>query len=334
MNKPVSEKKGHHVGTNNRNYILMSTLKGRFILALIILVLTVVGCQKQENEEVEIIIPQLDGEVIFVQGSRVRSANINSISEATIYEKAGYDSYPKWSNDGTKFAYIDSESSTESNRFLLKIIDSNTGNLSEWEIGKSKYIIVNNQLSWSPNDKTVIFLKKGSSQQNTIIYLNTLTGDTVQSRFNIKYNEHCSAVAWNPTNGKIAVNIDKVESYHHQNSIWMIDPYENTPVKQIQIEAGWGAVEYMDWNFDGTKLIYSLGSYGDIFVTDVDGSDNYEIPEIYGLAPCWSKDDKLIMYQGSAGLDGSTIIPGVFVSDVNGSFEKLLLKNAKNPDWY
>ena len=40
------------------------------------------------------------------------------------------------------------------------------------------------------------------------------------------------------------------------------------------------------------------------------------------------------MFAGISGLDGSTLIPGIIVTDIDGSFKKLLLQNWKYADWY
>lgn len=335
MNNPVSEIKGCHDGTSTQDYILMSASKAKLIYVIIILMMTIVGCQKQEDDDAEeIAIPQLVGEVLFVQGQHVRSANINSLSETIIYGEANYGSYPKWSNDGTKFAYIFLDGDIDSTYFLLRIFDYNSGNLIDWKIGNSRFINIKSQLSWSPDDRTVIFLSKWGVHQNTIIYLNTLTGDTTQSHFNLERDNFCSALAWNPIENKIAVNIQNWH-YSSDNTIWMVEPFEITPSRQFPIGTDMMlGIEHMDWNSNGTKLTYSFDAYGEVFIVNADGSDNKKVPDIYGYNPRWSNDGKFLMYQGSAGLDGSTIIPGLFVTDLNGSFEKLLSKNAKNADWY
>lgn len=311
----------------------MDFLKTRFILALLIVGTAIIGCQKQEREEAEITIPQLDGEVLFVQGSHVRSGNINSLNEAIIYGKANYESYPKWSNDGTKFAYINSPHDGDSSYYFLKVVDYHSGNLTEWKIGNTRYIDIKNQFSWSPDDETVIFLGR-NSRQNTIIYLNTLTGDTTQSHFNLDLNVYCSALAWNPIDNKIAVNIQNWH-YSSDNTIWMIEPFENTPVRQFPIGTDMMlGIEHMDWNSKGTKLTYSFDVYGDLFIVNADGTENKKIPDIRGIAPCWSNDGNYIMYTGISGLDGFNFISGIFVTDINGSFKKLLLKYGKYADWY
>ena len=311
----------------------MFTLKVKYIFAILFMSIIIVRCQKQEDDDEEIFNPQLDGEVIFEQGNLIKSAVISSLNQAVSHGNANSGSYPKWSNDGTKFAYILLDGDIDSTCFFLKIVDYISGNINEWKIGNSRFINIKSQLSWSPDDRTVIFLGKGV-HQNTIIYLNTFTGDTIQSHFNLDRDNYCSALAWNPIENKIAVNIQNWH-YSSDNTIWMVEPFENIPVRQFPIGTNMMlGIEHMDWNSIGTKLTYSFDAYGDLFIVNADGTDNKEIPEISGISPCWSNDGNYIMFTGSSGLDGSTIIPGIFVTDANGSFKKLLLKYGKHADWY
>jgi hypothetical protein len=146
------------------------------IIALLYLCLFTVNCQEQENEEDEIIIPQLDGEVVFLHDHQIKSSNINSLDQAISHASA-YNIYPKWSNDGTKFAYIAVEVDVGSRSVYLKIVDYKSGITSKWEIVNSIYDDISGQFSWSPDDHTVIILGSlGSySFKNTVIYLDILT---------------------------------------------------------------------------------------------------------------------------------------------------------------
>jgi Tol biopolymer transport system component len=309
----------------------MFTLKLKFILTLLFISITIVRCQKDEER----IYSQLDGKIVFVDAkNQVKSANINSLSQTVYHGNANSSSRPKWSNDGTKFAYIFLDSYNNSSYFVLKIIDYNTGNIIDWEIGNSRYIYVDDQLSWSPDDKTIIFLGK-NNHINTIIYLNTLTGDTIQTHFNLEPSVYCTALAWHPTEEKIAVNIQNWHIYS-DNTIWMVEPFENTPVRQFPIGTDMRlGIEHMDWNSNGIKLSYSFDDIGDLFIVNADGSENKEIPDISGMAPCWSRDGNFIIYIGITGSSGiGMFITGIFVTDINGTFEKLLLKDAGYCDWY
>lgn len=324
--------------TNTMNYVL---------LIKILIFLLVSGCDIGDGIDFEPNSRKVDGvsdlplsgDIIFLKTSdtSLNMANVKSISSATQYGNALSETRPVWSNDGSKFASIDLIYSNDTSNYSVKIVDAQTGNIKNKILGDSRYITIKNQLGWSRDNRTVIMLGK-NSRQNTIVYMNTETGDTVQTHFNLGLNTYCSALAWHPKEDIIAVNIQHWESYNSDNTIWFIKPYETTFINKFQIKTCNGsAIEHLDWNSEGTKLLYSTGSYhGDLFVVNYDGNENKVIPNIHGCAPCWSNDGKFIMYTSSAGMEspGFRIIPGLFVSDIDGSLERLLLKRAKYSDWY
>jgi Tol biopolymer transport system component len=297
-------------------------MKTKIWFILIVLV-GLIQCKQSDDELPEDINPELSGNVVFLKGQRLEMADVNKINSSKNYGDAIDDKRPVWSHDGSRFAAITPSDIPDA--LEIKITDINNNSITRWRInGKGP-------LTWSPDGSTIAFIKQRGT--NIIYYLDIQNGDIIYTNLSMVSDGWISALAWHP-DSKIAVNIS---SSHHdfqqKNDIWMIEPFDTELKNKISLNSG-GIVEYMDWNSDGSKLLYSYSSFARISIINSDGSGNREIPEILGYAPCWSKDGAYILYTGIAGASGSTLIPGIFASDTNGSFDKLLLKNAGFCDWH
>ena len=90
---------------------------------------------------------------------------------------------------------------------------------------------------------------------------------------------------------EIAVNIQNWHNYRSDNTIWIVEPYNNKPVRRfpLGIDMNLG-IKHLDWNSNGKKLTYSYDVYGELYIINDDGTENKVIPGIAGIAPCWSGD--------------------------------------------
>ncbi len=306
-------------------------MTSKFCYIFIVMAALVVNCKDSDKELSEDIDLDLVGNVIFMKGERLEMANVNSMSLAKYYGNALNRTRPVWSHDGARFAAINQESSVEASggsAYLeIKIFDITDNSTVHWRIDSSS-----GTLTWSPDGNTIAFIAYRGN--NMIFYLNTQNGDITHTTLSLKYDSWITALAWHPDGKTIAVNVSSSHyDFQQKNDIMMIEPYDTELKSQFSLTSG-GIVEYLDWNSDGSKLLYSYSSNSDIFIINSDGSGNRDIPSIYGHAPCWSRDGKNILYTGIAGTSGSTLIFGIFVTDTEGSFNKLLLKNAGYCDWY
>jgi Tol biopolymer transport system component len=312
-------------------------MKTKLCFIFIIMVALVINCKDTDKELPEDIDLDLDGNVIFMRESKLEMANLTSTYVIRSYGNALAGTRPVWSHDGSKFAAIELVTSVEasdiSTYFEIKIVDMKDNSIAHLRIADSKYIYLSGPLTWSPDGNTIAFV--GNFGRTQIIYLNTQTGDTINTKLSLDYDSWVTALAWHPDGKNIAVSVcTRHSGFKLDNNIWMIEPY-NTELKIKVTHTSGDIIEYLDWNSDGSKFLYSYSSYySDIFIFNTDGSGNREIPNIMGLAPCWSKDGEYILYTGIGGISGSTLISGIFVTDINGSFTKLLYKNAGYCDWY
>ena len=278
----------------------------------------------------------LNGNFVFqkVITHTLRTADVNSLQNLKSYGDALSYTRPIWSDDGTKFAAIDLISSVETGStsvFAIKIVNTGDESVTTWEIGSSVHIYLVGPLTWSPDGHTIAFL---ANPYNKIIYLNTSNGDTTQTKLLLDMYEGVTALAWHPDSNKIAVNLRHWQNYQSDNRICMIDPYGTKLNNSIPVVSGTFGIAHMDWDKDGTKLLLSHDLYNDIYVLNINTGQFKEIPNAYGLAPCWSPDGMYILYTGISGHRGLDIIPGLIVTDIEGSFEKILLTDAGYCDWY
>ena len=307
-------------------------MKATFYAIIILFVVLNISCEDNQTDNKNI---NLTGNIVFQEVSihTLKSAVVNSLYNSKSFGDALVHTRPIWSGDGTKFAAIDLISSIvtgSSSVFAIKIINTQDESITTWEIGRSVNIDLDGPLTWSPDGYTIAFI---ANPYNKIIYLNTSNGDTIQTKLSLDLYEGVTALAWHPDSNKIAVNIHS-HNYQIVNRIGIIEPYGTKLMETIPIESETFGIAHMDWNKDGTKLLLSHDLYYFIYVLNMNTGEFNEIPGAFGLTPCWSPDDKYLLYTGKAGHKGLDIIPGLIVTDIEGSFEKVLLTEAGYCDWY
>ncbi|MCG6186553.1 hypothetical protein [Maribellus maritimus] len=307
-----------------------------YLLFFTAMAVLVANCEKSGDEPHTGNEPEnLSGKIVFqkVASHTLKVAAANAMLNSTSYGDAMIYTRPVWSDDGSRFAAFDllnTAAPGSSSVFALKIADTQNKTSVSREIGSSTQIDLNGSLSWSPDGTTIAF---PVSPYNKIIYLNTQNGDTVQTEFSDKISGDITSLAWHP-DGDIAINIVFRHDFQNDNGIWLIEPFSTTLKKKIASVTGIYGIEFMDWNKAGSALLLSDSSYNDIYILNTNTGDITPIPNLYGLAPCWSADGKYIIYTGISEHNGAALVPGLFVSDVNGSFEKLLVTDAGYSDWH
>jgi len=316
-------------------------MKKYLYFALSVLALLVFACSSDTEDISEEYVPDdLSGKVVYQKTSprAIKVADVNSLSNAIYYDDILSGTRPVWSHDGTKFAAINlrnpSETGYKASDFVIKIVDVESDSTTIREIGSSFDIHLRGPLTWSPDGSTIAFLV--GTYNNSIMYLDTENGDIIQPEITGQISGDITALDWH-TDGDIAVCISFWHDYQNDIEIWMLEPFTTTLKTKISAAtiSRTFAFEFMDWNSEGSKLLLSPDVYyEDIEVLDFNTGKFTSIPNISGIAPCWSPDGKYIMYTGISGVNGSTLVPGLFVTNMQGSFEHLLIKVAGYSDWY
>jgi WD40 repeat protein len=295
--------------------------------------LLIVGCKKDNESDLEKLSIEvrasLEGEVIFYNNNSIYKTNPKSGgSGSLIAQNVGSQNVLKWSPEGLKVAYLKFE---DSNWFL--VIISREG------VSEQEWILENpfdgfRGITWSTDGNTIACLSRNGTQ---IIYFEVASGKYTTTELINRPGYFYSSIAWWPKGNKIAI----AEGFY----IWLLTPYETNPTKDpVNLLASTiGSIESMDWNSDGSMLAYSGGTFYDpIYIVNSDGTGNHQIilkssdPSkiLTGIGPCWMSNNKQIIYTGVTGVDGSTLIPGLFVTDVDGSYKVDLNIAGMHPDCY
>ncbi len=310
-------------------------LSAYYFSMLIVLFLLLPGCVAKEDEneenEKEIISNQIRAELT---GDLVYTTRNNQVMKTTFHENSimlgNSKNPPRWSQDGNLLAFIENDNEN----IKVKIFNKNGNEEKSWVLLPSIQSDGINPLAWSPDGNTLAILNRLTE----IIYLNVFTGE--KSIIQIGQEEiPARSIAWCPKNNKIAIS--QFIGYFGENSksITLIDAFENNPKKELLVYTE-EFVEYMDWNADGSKLVYSGFGYGSVFTINSDGSENQKIitkgvfknEPVYGCAPCWMPDGQQIIYEGVTGTEGSTLIPGLFVTEPEGAYNVNIKIEGKKPD--
>jgi len=319
-------------------------------------ILTINSCNDSESEPDILeqgqsefdrqIIESLKGEIIYSLGNNLCLLNFEQGEPAdTIADDIVGPA--KWSPDGSKIAYIREKLSPISGIYLT-IIDKNGTQQDEWQLDFSgKYSTVSS-ITWSPNGKVIAIL-----ENNALQYFDVLSREiTTTVFFHNSILGGYSSISWQPNSNKIAISSSYIShigiysSSRYDNTIRMLEAYrDKIPIDSTNIilslkDVG-GTIRYMDWNKDGSKLIYSHGSNLSIYTVNDDQSIQPELilknlhkdEKIGWRAPCWSPNDKKIIYSWPNSSYTRKVEYGIYVTDIYGSYNVKVLDYQSLHDW-
>ena len=317
--------------------------------ALLLLILLSVGCEKTNDNEQNTIIQEvkasLDGEIVYYDTNRIYKSNAKSGSSGILIGTEAYSRViSRWSPDGSRIAFV-RVTSLENNCYL--VINGNDGaKQHEWLLGDYSQLIHLRAITWSPDGNTIATLAG-----NKIIYTDVDTGKLITTQLYPKQGFTFWSIAWWPKGNKIAITEGREGLFYSDDGnqyIWMLEAYQNNPYKDpdnllvTNSDPSLLSIAFLDWSMDGSKLAYSDSGTGDIYIVNSDGTGNqkiitkhpFENEHVYGFAPCWMSNNKQIIFVGITGVNGSTLLPGLFVTDINGSYNIDLNIPGLYPDCY
>lgn len=310
---------------------MKTTLAFYFYLMLFFISLIYAGCSKDEDnaeKDTEDICKEiradLTGDIVFINKS---NHVMKTTFQGSSFKLGNSTLPPKWSPEGNLIAFIENDNENT----IVKIFNKNGNEENSWLLMPSIQSDGINPLTWSPDGTTIAILNRLSE----IIYLNVSNGEKTMTQIG-QEETSIRSIAWCPRNNKIAI-----AQYLGVNSksIFMINAFEDNPNKELLVTTE-DFVEYMDWNTDGSKLVYSGFGYGSVYTINFNGTENqkiitkgiFEKEPVFGFAPCWMSNGNQIIYVGITGIEGSTLIPGLFVTETEGAYNVNLEIEGTKPD--
>lgn len=318
---------------------------------LLLICLFSFGCEKsantdQERDEIsQEVRKSLEGEILFSRINSIYKVTAKSGGTGTLIGTKNYEPVgQKWSPDGSKMAYI--KFIELGNDCFLVITDQNGINQHEWLLGTFSSLSPLRDLTWSPDGTTIAVLSN-----NKIIYVKIVSGNLTTYQLVPKPGFGFSSLAWWPKGNKIAVSEGRESLFSSEDGnqyIWMLEAYEKDPHQapsQLLVkntDPSILTIEYLDWSMDGTMLTYSGSGTGSIYIVQSDGTGNQKITSkhpfehyaVHGFAPCWMSNNEQIIYVGVSGVSGSSLILGLFVTDIHGTYNVDLQITGLYPDCY
>lgn len=319
---------------------------------LLLLTLFSVGCEMTGNDTDEErdkisreVKTSLEGEILFSKDNSIYKTTAKSGGLGILISTLAYNGVrQKWSPDGSMFAYI-RITAIENDRYLV-ICNKDGVRLHEWLFGTYNTLISLRDITWSPDGKTIAVLAS-----NKIIYIDVAMGKLTTTQLYPNPGFTFWSAAWWPKGNKIAISEGReglLFSEDGNQYIWMLEAYGNDPHKDPtnllvkNSDPSMLSINYLDWSKDGKMLTYSGYSKGSIYIVNSDGTGNqkiiskhpFENKTVYGFAPCWMSNNKQIIFVGVTGVSGSTLVLGLFVTDINGTYNIDINIPGLYPDCY
>jgi len=306
---------------------------------------------QQEDEISRQVLASLEGEIIFSIESRLYLLNLEFGLPANII--ANDISGPaKWSPDGSKIAYI-REKVTPETGWSLTIIDKEGTELNDWKFDLSGRDLLE-AITWSPDGNIIAVLKSNivSPSENYVMhYINISSGEITRIALVSGWLEYYNSIAWWPNGNKIAISSSQITQFSfygnskYASAIWMFETYDKDPhadSNNLIVIKDSVFIRNLDWSKDGSKLIYSSSSNISFYAIDSAITNNHEIilndlydDEKVGLrAPFWSSNNKQIMYSWITRRNNEMKSNGIYVTDINGSYNVKVLDEGTIHDWY
>jgi dipeptidyl aminopeptidase/acylaminoacyl peptidase len=227
-----------------------------------------------------------------------------------------YDSFPIWSPDGTRFAFVASQDLS----LALVVMDANGGHRISLAdhlgavVGVRGLTHFGSQipLSWSPDSQRIVFAADAGDGPQLLV----TPADRPGAARIVRADLYGVSPSWSPDGTLIAFR--HAEDAGQPDAVWVIRPDGEGLLKLSHSPAVRDVFPGAAWSPDGKRLAFlaeGTNHSNDVYVINADGTDQRDVtntPEDEQWAS-WSPDGTRLAFSWFEGADGT------FVIDADGS---------------
>lgn len=238
--------------------------------------------------------------------------NADGSDAKNLTENQGQNTYPAWSRDGKKIAFI----STRDGNSAIYVMDADGKNVKQLTNGER----VDRAPAWSPDGKKIAFCRHLGN--NWEIFVMEADG---ANQVNLTDDPARDAdPAWSPDGKKIAFASNRSGQGYR---LYVVDT-DGKNVQDVSKADNRRGYVYPAWSPDGKIIAYSelIDNDVEIFLAGADGSFTKQLTKLGGLntLAAWSADGKKMAFLHTS-FDAET--GSLYVMDANGNDPKEVLKD-------